>query len=364
MKKVEARFLEIVKNYASTMVFIAFGYFYYWNAEYHRGFLAATYKLNFAPGISFTSQDVFLNGVLLYAALLIPFYWLPRHRGVRSKARIVLSFLHRRFVLGYNIGPAERASAANAGRALIIKFFYAPLMVKWLFDHIFGMVNTGHALPDIGTIFSSFSAFLNAYNSNGFWFLFDLILFSDVVFFTLGYLVETPYLGNEIVSAEPSLFGWVVCLACYPPFNKATNAFLGWHSTDFPHFDNPYVHVALSGLLLALMGFYAFASVALNFKGSNLTNRGIVGWGPYAVVRHPAYAAKNLAWWIGGIPAIYAAIESGSAAQVFLVFLALGGTSTIYCLRALTEETHLLKGKNGYAEYCQKVKYRFIPGLI
>ena len=42
-------------------------------------------------------------------------------------------------------------------------------------------------------------------------------------------------------------------------------------------------------------GAYALASIALNFKSSNLTNRGIVARGPYAIVRHPAYITKNLA---------------------------------------------------------------------
>ena len=63
--------------------------------------------------------------------------------------------------------------------------------------------------------------------------------------------------------------------------------------------------------LLLAMTVFAWSSVALGFKASNLTNRGIVSRGPYAFVRHPAYAAKNLAWWIGAVPGLIGALRAG-----------------------------------------------------
>ena len=44
--------------------------------------------------------------------------------------------------------------------------------------------------------------------------------------------------------------------------------------------------------------------------------------------------------------------------------LALCGWTTIYALRAVTEERHLLLLDNGYAQYMQRVKWRFIPRVI
>jgi protein-S-isoprenylcysteine O-methyltransferase Ste14 len=44
--------------------------------------------------------------------------------------------------------------------------------------------------------------------------------------------------------------------------------------------------------------------------------------------------------------------------------LALCGWTTIYALRAITEERHLLLLDNGYAQYMQRVKWRFIPRVI
>jgi protein-S-isoprenylcysteine O-methyltransferase Ste14 len=104
--------------------------------------------------------------------------------------------------------------------------------------------------------------------------------------------------------------------------------------------------------------------VALAFKASNLTNRGIVSHGPYARVRHPAYAAKNLAWWIGALPNLYAIFASGNLRYGLYALLSLSGWTLLYVLRAITEERHLLMGGNGYAEYTQRVRWRFIPGII
>ena len=81
-------------------------------------------------------------------------------------------------------------------------------------------------------------------------------------------------------------------------------------------------------------------------------------------MRHPAYAAKNLAWWIGALPNLYAIFASGNARHAAYSLLALCGWTLIYALRAITEERHLLLTDNGYAEYMTRVKWRFIPGVI
>jgi protein-S-isoprenylcysteine O-methyltransferase Ste14 len=91
---------------------------------------------------------------------------------------------------------------------------------------------------------------------------------------------------------------------CYPPFNNVTNTLVGWSSRDFPQFSSSIIHITLNSLILVLMAVYTLASVSLGWKASNLTNRGIVTTGVYRFIRHPAYTAKNLAWWIGSIPVI------------------------------------------------------------
>lgn len=235
-----------------------------------------------------------------------------------------------------------------------------PLMLHWLFGHITSMVNVGYAVWQNW----DFLSLTDLFNSSLYSFLFQTILFFDVLFFTIGYLIESKKLKNEIISVEPTILGWVVCLICYPPFNESLTKIVGWNSSDYPNLLSVSVtfHIIICVCILLLMGIYAFASLNLNFKASNLTNRGIISSGIYGVVRHPAYIAKNLAWWIGGIPFIVIAFHT-SLLAVMSVLLSLGFWSFIYFLRAITEERHLLLGNNGYAEYMKKVRYRFIPGV-
>ncbi|MDR0771789.1 MAG: hypothetical protein LBF15_01695 [Candidatus Peribacteria bacterium] len=67
--------------------------------------------------------------------------------------------------------------------------------------------------------------------------------------------------------------GWVVALACYPPFNASTEKIFTWWSQNFPTFANAYVHITMNSLILISFTIYARASVALGLKASNLTNR-------------------------------------------------------------------------------------------
>ncbi|MBS1210995.1 MAG: isoprenylcysteine carboxyl methyltransferase, partial [Proteobacteria bacterium] len=196
-----------------------------------------------------------------------------------------------------------------------------------------------------------------------FWALFQAILFIDTLLFTLGYIIETPALKNRIVSVEATFLGWFVCLACYPPWNGATSMFLDWNSNDFPHFDNDTIHLLMNCCILLLMGIYSWASVALGFRASNLTNRGIVTSGPYRFIRHPAYVAKNTAWWIGSLPFIYLGFSHSFKEGMWVLFCRCAW-SFLYAMRAITEERHLRLANNGYAEYARKVRWRFIPGLI
>jgi protein-S-isoprenylcysteine O-methyltransferase Ste14 len=115
-------------------------------------------------------------------------------------------------------------------------------------------------------------------------------------------------------------------------------------------------------LLLTLMAVYSWASVALGWKASNLTHRGIVARGPYAVVRHPAYVCKNMAWWIGSAPLVMTAFSESTLSGVATLGSVVGWT-LLYALRALTEEDHLRSVDGAYAAYAAKVRYRFVPWL-
>ncbi|HKE96961.1 MAG TPA: hypothetical protein VKB34_21820, partial [Povalibacter sp.] len=324
-----------------------------------------------------TVHALFHALIALYVLALVPFY--AAYPWLHSKAFV---FLQGLWFTVLRVGrPESRAHAARralqpwnlplrlapspavrqAGLALLLKFFFAPLMINWCLDHV---ANMAAAVIQCIDGFGEGLRGRALFDASLFWALFQCILFADTLLFTIGYIVEVPALHNRIRSVDPTFFGWFVCLACYPPFNDFTGRFLEWQSSDFPHFDNDWLHLAANVLLLISMSIYSWASIALGFKASNLTNRGIVSRGPYSVVRHPAYAAKNFAWWIGALPTFIVWFPSGDLRAALYSVCAMAGWTAIYVLRAITEERHLLMVDNGYAEYMQRVRWRFIPGVI
>lgn len=366
-------------NYLSTLAFIGLAYFIVFDlSNFHRGALNAQWRfgiLESSPVLTIrTLFDVLIG---LYAVALIPFY--ARYPWMRSKASIFLQGLWFA-VLRLNRPPSRAKRAVHArdpmrlpwrigltpatkqaGLALLLKFFFAPLMINWCLAHAADMVNTA------GQVWSSIQDGMTGrplFDSSLFWACFQAILFVDTFLFTIGYIVEAPGLKNRIRSVDPTFFGWFICLICYPPFNGFTGQYLVWQSNDFPQFQNNTFHFVANISLIVLMFVYSWASVALGFKASNLTNRGIVSRGPYSVVRHPAYICKNLAWWIGALPTLYILISLGNWPGLGYALMSLMGWTAIYMLRAITEERHLLLADNGYAQYMAQVPWRFIPKVF
>jgi protein-S-isoprenylcysteine O-methyltransferase Ste14 len=366
-------------NYLSTLVVMGLAY---WTLRdlsgFHRGMLQAQWQFgNLDIDFAITIHQLLSSLVAFYAVILIPYY--VRYPWLHSKAFVFFQGLW--FSLRRLRRPMSRARAARgaklpfhlplkaglspaakpAGLALLLKFFFAPLMINWCLAHAADMTNSVVQLvegdSDALTDRQLFDTWI-------FWAAFQAILFVDTFLFTIGYIIEVPALKNRIRSVDPTFFGWFICLICYPPFNEYTSRFFVWQSSDFPHFQSDAAHFFANACILTALAIYSWASVALGFKASNLTNRGIVAHGPYAWVRHPAYAAKNLAWWIGAVPNLVLVFTTQDLRSSAYALLALIGWTTIYVLRAITEERHLLMANNGYAEYAARVRWRFIPGVV
>lgn len=348
-----------LQNMGASLFMIAAFILLYSTIPYYQKYFSAS---TLFADTAYRHRDVLWSAAALYAALLVAYYAFettPRDaksieclRALRRLARTP------RQVLQQGFPDHERLGLLST----VLKAFFAPLMVVWLFDHTMVLLDLGRLLLEATSTPGAMFDLLKT--SHGFWFVFKLILLADVFFFTLGYLIELPVLKNEIRSVDPTWLGWSMALLCYPPFNGITTSVFGWHSSDFPQFhDHPTLHIVANLCLLGLMALYAWASVALNFKASNLTHRGIVSSGPYRFVRHPAYLFKNLAWWIGIGPALLLA-SKGSSLEILLVLGSMLGWSCVYVMRALTEEQHLRQVDSEYEHYCQTVKYRFIPGVV
>ncbi len=158
--------------------------------------------------------------------------------------------------------------------------------------------------------------------------------------------------------------GWSVCLVSYPPFRVIT----GWFVTGpgenlYAHIPDQFI-VGLFGSMMLISYFvYMLPTIWFGVRFSNLTHRGIIRKGPFAIVRHPAYAAKNFAWWCVGFPASIYVMFTSSFSQGMMYIAGLVVATTIYYWRAITEERHLSFDPD-YEAYCKQVKYRFIPGVI
>lgn len=247
---------------------------------------------------------------------------------------------------------------------LLVKAFYGPLMVN-------AALTGYHTLPryfEEIQVQCEWAGFFD----RGYMLLVTLIFFLDAALFAVGYHSESGLMRNKLRYVETNPLHILVCVCCYPPCNMPTTAFFGPSNRD-PHiiFAGDPMHpmtwilrvLALLSLLLLLS-----ASYALFTKASNLTNRGIVHWGPYRYIRHPGYLGKNLYWLMTSIPIFFPNTRNPlfewSDYLVFCV-MSIGGMigwGAMYFLRSITEERFLMRDPD-YVAYCQKVKYRFIPGV-
>jgi hypothetical protein len=178
---------------------------------------------------------------------------------------------------------------------------------------------------------------------------YNIVFFVDCGWALAGYSSESRWLGNKTRSVEPTPFGWLVCLACYPPYNNVTGTYLPLEGGP-QHFGETTLLV-FRAITVGLFAIYACATVAFGLKFSNLTHRGVVSRGPYRFVRHPAYLCKCTAWWLEHLPTM--TVTKG----LFLSLLC-----GVYGLRAWTEERHLGKDP-AYREYKKKVRWVLLPGI-
>jgi CubicO group peptidase (beta-lactamase class C family) len=183
-----------------------------------------------------------------------------------------------------------------------------------------------------------------------------LLFLADVVFGTIGYALTFRVLDSHIRSANPYVLAWAAALACYPPFIlMGRGGFLDYKGTlewmdIVPAGTMSHLWAAA---LVALVAVYAWCTVAFGIRFSNLTHRGILTAGPYAVLKHPAYVAKNLYWWLLYLP--FAA--ASTPAEAFRNTLLLLAVNAIYLIRARTEEQHLLADPV-YREYASWIDGR------
>jgi len=190
----------------------------------------------------------------------------------------------------------------------------------------------------------------------------SLLWFMDALCASAGYSIESRWAENRSRSIDMTVGGWLVCMACYEPFNQVTGTLFPFGPLianmapqSFAFADQPAIYifkVVEIVLLLALV----YSDLSLGPSGVNITLKRLQTRGPYGVIRHPGTVCKLSLWWLQ--TAFYA--QFWMSPQLIIGHLA---WNALYVMRALTEERHLRQHAE-YREYMKRVKYRFIPGLI
>lgn len=193
-----------------------------------------------------------------------------------------------------------------------------------------------------------------------FW-LTSILWFVDSLSAATAYGIESRWMENRTRSIDLTTSGWVICLCCYPPINNVTNTLfpfgpnIAGASPDTLLLQAPAWLWTIKIVETTLLAMLVYSDLSLGPSGANITFKRLQSRGPYGIVRHPATVCKLSFWWLQS--ACYGGFWTlpWVAGQL--------GWSTIYILRALTEERHLSHFPE-YRAYKDRVRYRFIPGVV
>jgi hypothetical protein len=206
--------------------------------------------------------------------------------------------------------------------AWLVKLFFLPLMYCYGLDDWTFFYTGPHVVQSFTQVYELAYRFL---------------FFVDVTFAILGYALSLRLFGGHVRWPEPTARGWLVCVMCYAPFWQVIGRnYLSYDDsivwgTLFA--DWPLVYGLWGSTILLLLCVYVLSTVAFGLRFSNLTYRGTIHRGPYALTRHPAYVSKNLTMWMVQLPFL-AAQPSDALGNT----LALIGVNLIYLCRARHEE--------------------------
>jgi isoprenylcysteine carboxyl methyltransferase (ICMT) family protein YpbQ len=167
-------------------------------------------------------------------------------------------------------------------------------------------------------------------------------LLVDVMFAAAAYGLSLRIIDNRVRSVNPYPAAWFVTLLCYDPFWGVADRILifEWHANWHLWLaDWPLVQFLWMVAILASFVVYAWATVEMGPRFSNLTYRGTVSTGPYRLLKHPAYVSKVAAQWLITVP--FVPIQGWGFALQQCLMLAIA--SSIYYFRAKYEEKHLLQ---------------------
>jgi hypothetical protein len=299
--------------------------------------------------------DPYLSAIRLIGWLAIPLVILAVPYVIWLDRRLIDAedgaYAFGRWLLGQTVDASQREAVFAHMRTWAVKGFFTAFMVS-----IVPGIFTNILLRPVDVIFANpveFAAFFVSF-----------CYIVDVHLATVGYTLTMRPLDAHIREANPYGMGWVAALMCYPPFvlmNPGGPLYYEGGTTGWGAWlaGYPALGWIWAALLIGLTAIYAWATMAFGLRFSNLTHRGILTHGPYALSRHPAYVSKNLYWWLATLPMLSASGVDSIRNTILLAIV-----SGIYYWRAKTEEKQLLSDPAYRAYWVWAQAHAPIPRLI
>ncbi len=300
---------------------------YHFNPTYRTSIRAVEY---YEPFFKFLS----LMAPWIMGLTLIYFWQMDRRQSDPYDG-----YWHMGCLLTGRLKEVNKGILAEYARGWFIKGFFTPIMFVALASNLDFLLKTSR-MEGLFSFLALFDYILT--------FLYTI----DLIYGLLGYILSLRLLDTHMQSTEPTLLGWIICLACYFPFSAllGTGFFpyedgIIWDTwlSAYPYY--PWVYYLWAVVILFLVLVYCLATVAFGYRMSNLTYRGLITSGPYRFTKHPAYICKVASWWMISMPFLSLQNPSVALHNTFNI----GVVTLIYFLRAKTEENHL----SNYPEYVQ-----------
>lgn len=321
--------------------------------------------------------------IVLYLVSYLPHYLDPKYSVPLFEARYLflmyflpISFLliaFSEYILGEKKDGTYQFGLLVTFRHNLVNWKVFGLgVLEWLARSFFLIIN-----------FTSATALFSAFRINPAFltgnFISDILLLKTFIFaillFTIlpGYSFSSRLIGTDVKKVDTTWFAWVITIICYQPFSEVVfhqllayypqtemiNGLPVW--VDLLLFSQVLLYTFAVLILLNEL-FHLWAESTMGIRASNLTNRGIITTGPFAITKHPVYLSKCFGWALLYIPFF----NGENLSQSFfygLMFLLICG---IFIGRSLSEERLLATDVNyvKYALFMDKFAWFAFVGKI
>ncbi|MBW4707773.1 hypothetical protein KX928_08240 [Roseobacter sp. YSTF-M11] len=227
----------------------------------------------------------------------------------------------------------------------VIKGFFLPVMFAYLAANMPGLSARAGQMTEGPVMAVAYLA--------------KVMVVMELTIVVVGYTMTARLFDAHIRSPNGYLAAWVVTMICYEPFNKVTSGRIYARHTGQSWSDviGDYQLLFWPWLVLIIASFFVWmwSTAIFGLRWSNLTHRGIITNGPYALSKHPDYVAKSTFFWLTAAPFLTAV----TAWTAITATLALVVTNLVYFGRARMEEKHLSEDPD-YVAYALEMNRRSI----